>query len=130
MGKRGTDWRESYKAMEKEKKVKEIKGEEKQINILKFEEFMENTESASMGQYFSQQNLDVTRGELFQILQQVMGNIDNELADSFKRVVMTHNLVDVVVQALVQKNLLNDEDLRKAQEILVDELSNITDKEV
>lgn len=116
--------------MEKEKKVKEIQGEEKQINILKFEEFMENTESASMGQYFSQQNLDVTRGELFQILQQVLENIDNELADSFKRVVMTHNLVDVVVQALVQKNLLSDEDLRKAQEVLVEELSNNIEKEV
>jgi len=82
-----------------------------------------------MGEYFSKQDLRVTRGELYQILQQVMGNIDKELMDSFQRVVVIHNLVDVLVQALVEKQLINDADLSKAQQTLVEELKKMAEKE-
>ena len=116
-------------AKEKEQ-VKQIEVEEKAINIVSFEEVQNRKgQSETMGEYFSKQDLRVTRGELYQILQQVMGNIDKELMDSFQRVVVIHNLVDVVVQALIEKQLINDADLSKAQQTLVEELEKITEKE-
>ena len=116
-------------AKEKEQ-VKQIEVEEKAINIVSFEEVQNRKgQSETMGEYFSRQDLRVTRGELYQILQQVMDNIDKELMDSFQRVVVIHNLVDVVVQALAEKHLLNDADLSKAQQTLVEELKKMTGKE-
>ncbi len=117
--------------MAKEKdKVNQIEAEEKSINVVSFEEVKNRQgQSENMEGYFSRQNLRVTRGELYQVLYQIMGNIDKELMDSFQRVVVIHNLVDVVVQALVEKQLLNDADLQKAQQTLVGELKKITEKE-
>ena len=116
-------------AKEKEQ-VKQVKVEEKAINVVSFEEVQNRKgQSETMGEYFSKQDLRVTRGELYQILQQIMGNIDKELMDSFQRVVVIHNLVDVVVQALIEKQLINDADLSKAQQTLVEELEKITEKE-
>ena len=107
----------------KQDKVKQIEAEEKAINVVSFEEVQNRKrQGETMGEYFSRQDLRVTRGELYQILQQVMGNIDKELMDSFQRVVVIHNLVDVVVQALVEKQLINDADLFKAQQTLLEEL--------
>ena len=114
----------------KKDKVKQIEAEEKAINVISFEEVQNRKgQSENMEGYFSKQDLRVTRGELYQILQQVMGNIDKELMDSFQRVVVIHNLVDVIVQALLEKQLLNDADLFKAQQTLVKELKKITEKE-
>ena len=114
----------------KKEQVKQVKVEEKAINVVSFEEVQNRKgQSETMGEYFSKQDLRVTRGELYQILQQIMGNIDKELMDSFQRVVVIHNLVDVVVQALIEKQLLNDADLQKAQQTLVEELKKITEKE-
>lgn len=114
----------------KKEQVKQAKVKEKAINVVSFEEVQNRKgQSETMGEYFSRQDLRVTRGELYQILQQVMGNIDKELMDSFQRVVVIHNLVDVVVQALTEKQLLNDADLFKAQQTLVKELKKITEKE-
>lgn len=112
------------------KKKKQVNVEEKATNVVSFEEVQNRQgQGETMEDYFSRQDIRVTRGELYQILQQVMGNIDKELMDSFQRVVVIHNLVDVVVQALVQKELLNDADLSKAQETLVQELEKMTKKE-
>lgn len=114
----------------KQDKVKQIEAEEKAINVVSFEEVQNRKgQGETMGEYFSRQDLRVTRGELYQILQQVMRNIDKELMDSFQRVVVIHNLVDVVVQALIEKQLINDADLSKAQQTLVKELEKITEKE-
>ena len=114
----------------KKDKVKQIKAEEKAINVVSFEEVKNRQgQSENMEDYFSRQDLRVTRGELYQVLYQIMGNIDKELMDSFQRVVVIHNLVDVVVQALVEKQLINDADLSKAQQTLVEELKKITEKE-
>ena len=114
----------------KKDNVKQIEAEEKAINVVSFEEVQNRKgQGETMDEYFSRQDLRVTRGELFQILQQVMGNIDKELMDSFQRVVVIHNLVDVVVQALVEKQLINDADLSKAQQTLVKELEKMTEKE-
>ena len=114
----------------KKEQVKQVKVEEKAINVVSFEEVQNRKgQSETMGEYFSKQDLRVTRGELYQILQQIMGNIDKELMDSFQRVVVIHNLVDVVVQALIEKQLINDADLSKAQQTLVEELEKITEKE-
>lgn len=114
----------------KKEQVKQVKVEEKAINVVSFEEVQNRKgQSETMGEYFSKQDLRVTRGELYQILQQIMGNIDKELMDSFQRVVIIHNLVDVVVQALVEKQLLKDADLFRAQQTLVEELKKITEKE-
>lgn len=111
----------------KKEQVKQIKVEEKAINVVSFEEVQNRKgQSETMGEYFSKQDLRVTRGELYQILQQIMGNIDKELMDSFQRVVVIHNLVDVVVQALIEKQLINDADLSKAQQTLA---KKITEKE-
>lgn len=102
---------------------------EKAIDVVDFEEVKNRKgQSETMDSYFAQKDIRVTRGELYQIMEQIMGNIDKELMESFKRVVMTHNLVDVVVQALVQKELLSDEDLSKAQEALVAEVDKMTAK--
>ena len=114
----------------KKDNVKQIEAEEKAINVVSFEEVQNRKgQGETMDEYFSRQDLRVTRGELFQILQQVMGNIDKELMDSFQRVVVIHNLVDVVVQALVDKQLIGDVDLQKAQQTLVEELEKMTEKE-
>ena len=114
----------------KKEQVKQVKVEEKAINVVSFEEVQNRKgQSETMGEYFSKQDLRVTRGELYQILQQIMGNIDKELMDSFQRVVTIHNLVDIVVQALVEKQLLKDADLFRAQQTLVEELKKITEKE-
>lgn len=114
----------------KKDNVKQIGAEEKVINVVSFEEVKNRQgQSENMEDYFSKQDLRVTRGELYQVLYQIMGNIDKELMDSFQRVVVIHNLVDVVVQALVEKQLLNDADLSKAQQTLVEELKKITEKE-
>ena len=114
----------------KKDNVKQIGAEEKVINVVSFEEVKNRQgQSENMEDYFSKQDLRVTRGELYQVLYQIMGNIDKELMDSFQRVVVIHNLVDVVVQALIEKQLLNDADLSKAQQTLVEELKKITEKE-
>jgi hypothetical protein len=113
----------------KKDKVKQIEAEEKSINVVSFEEVKNRQgQSENMEDYFSRQDLRVTRGELYQVLYQIMGNIDKELMDSFQRVVVIHNLVDVVVQALIEKQLLNDADLFRAQQTLVEELKKRTEK--
>lgn len=114
----------------KKEQVKQVQPEEKAVNVVSFEEVQNRKgQGETMEDYFSRQDLRVTRGELFQILQQVMGNIDEELMGSFQRVVVIHNLVDVVVQALVEKQLLDDADLSKAQQTLVEELEKMMEKE-
>lgn len=114
----------------KKEQVKQVKVEEKATNVISFEEVQNRKgQSETMGEYFSKQDLRVTRGELYRILQQIMGNIDKELMDSFQRVVIIHNLVNIVVQALVEKQLINDADLFRAQQTLVEELEKITEKE-
>lgn len=104
--------------------------QEKEVNVINFEEVQNRRgQGETLEDYFSRADLRVTRGEFGQILQAVMGNIDKELMESFQRVVIVHNLVDVVVQALVEKGIINDADLQKAQDTLVHELEKMTDKE-
>jgi hypothetical protein len=50
-----------------------------------------------------------------------MDNLYKDFIDSLQRVEVIHNLVDVVVQALIEKQLINDADLSKAQQILVED---------
>lgn len=99
--------------------------EEKEINVINIQEA---PKGADIEEYFSNGEATVTRAEMFNVLQQVLGNIDGELSEAFKRVVMTHNLVDVVVKALVLKGLISDEDLSEAQQTLVKELGLKTDE--
>lgn len=112
-----------------EKKTEQLT-QEKELNVISFDEVKNRKgQGETLEDYFSRPDLRVTRGEFGQILQAVMGNIDKELMDSFNRVIITHNLVDVLVQALVQKEIINDADLQKAQETLVQELEKMTEKE-
>lgn len=58
-----------------------------------------------------------------------MDNLYKDFIDSLQRVEVIHNLMDVVVQALAEKQLINDADLSKAQQTLVEELKKMAEKE-
>lgn len=58
-----------------------------------------------------------------------MDNLYKDFIDSLQRVEVIHNLMDVVVQALIEKQLINDADLSKAQQTLVEELKKMAEKE-
>lgn len=75
--------------------------------------------------YFDDATKLVTRGELVDVLQQVLGQVDDQLRLSFEHVVEVSNLVDVMTQALVLKGLICDEDLVKAKETLIEASSKL-----
>lgn len=58
-----------------------------------------------------------------------MDNLYKGFIDSLQRVEVIHNLVDVIVQALAEKQLINDADPSKAQQILVEESKKMAEKE-
>lgn len=69
--------------------------------------------------YFNDESKLVTRGELADVLTQVLGQVDEQLKLSFEHLVEISNLVDVVTQALVMKGLIVEEDLTKAKEAII-----------
>jgi predicted rRNA methylase YqxC with S4 and FtsJ domains len=77
--------------------------EEKEIKVLTLEDYAKEPEAL------------VTRGEFISILQSLLGNIDQELMDSFKQVVRTANLVQIMFNVLESKGYLTMEDVQEAQ---------------
>lgn len=90
--------------------------------VLQIEAVKARMSTHDMPEYFKKTDARVTRGELWQILNQVLGNIDTQLEKSFNHTIATSNLVDVVVQALVEKGLITDEDIAKAKGTVIAEL--------
>lgn len=76
-------------------------------------------------QYFDEAFKPVTRGELSDVLQQVLGQVDNQLRLAFEHQVEVSNVLDVLVQALVTKGLIKDEDLDEAKETLIKSVSKL-----
>lgn len=77
--------------------------------------------------YFDEatQHLPVTRGELADVLSQVLGQVDDQLKLSFEHTVEVSNLVDVMTQALVLKGLISEEDLAKAKDVLIESTAKL-----
>src|SRR3712207_3660406 len=74
--------------------------------------------------YFKEYKKGVTRGELQQVLQQVLEGADEQLERCFTVVSNASNLLDVVVQALLDKKIINKEDLEKAKNTVVEAVKN------
>lgn len=103
---------------------------EESVNIVSFEDYQEKAKTEPktpvvVEGYFDEKDKLVTRGELLEVLSQVMSNVDKELTDSFKRVVMTTNLLDIVVKVLSDRNLIEDADFQKAIDILKEEQNRV-----
>lgn len=75
--------------------------------------------------YFEDAFKPVTRGELSEVLEQVLGQVDNQLKLAFNHQIETTNVLDVVVQALVTKGLICDEDLAVARETILEASSKL-----
>lgn len=63
--------------------------------------------------YFEERDKLVTRGELLEILSQVMANVDEELRNSFLQVAKTAGLLDLIIKELDKKQVLSINDLQK-----------------
>ena len=99
--------------------------EEKKVNVVDFKKMQ--GKPMDLQEYIEHPTLFVERGELVDILNQVLGNIDNELMDSFKMVVSTSNLVEVLVTALEEKGLISMEDISLAQKTLIEKIEKTSE---
>lgn len=73
----------------------------------------EEQKVVSTTSYFEDKDKVVTRGELLEVLTQVMANVDGELRNSFLQVAKTAGLLDLIIKELDKKKVLSIESLQK-----------------
>lgn len=73
----------------------------------------EEQKVVSTTSYFEDKDKVVTRGELLEVLTQVMANVDEELRNSFLQVAKTAGLLDLIIKELDKKKVLSIESLQK-----------------
>ena len=73
----------------------------------------EEQKVVSTTSYFEDKDKVVTRGELLEVLTQVMANVDEELRNSFLQVAKTAGLLDLIIKELDKRKVLSIESLQK-----------------
>lgn len=87
--------------------------EKKVINL---QDKKEEKKGISLDEFIKDGEKPVTRGELIEILAQLITRIDTELTEAFKGMSTTALLVELMLQTLEDKGILNLEDIRQQHE--------------
>ena len=80
----------------------------------------EEVEVSKAEGFFAEPEELVKRGELLEVLSEILQGMNNELEVAFTHIARTVNLVDIIMLALVDKGLINDEDVEKAKQVIIE----------
>lgn len=75
-------------------------------------------------EYFSRPEMGVKRGDLLQVLNGVVESIDTQLSQSFKVMSQSYLTTEVVLQVLMEKGLITEQDIAEAKKTYVEENTN------